>query len=111
MTPADFEIEGLTFQFCSMDSAHYKNDAMCEMDQQLGDIHGEINDRELEIRQELRVQVLEHAAGLLAISGFVAELDCLAALADAASEYQLVWSVLCSACSMPPDRAALLLLR
>ncbi|CAG8489217.1 10316_t:CDS:10 [Ambispora gerdemannii] len=84
----DFQIEGLYYQFSTVTTVYYKNDRMRELDEYLGDIHGLIVDREIEIMQRLQERVSENTASLLASTAVCAELDCLLSLAESARRYQ-----------------------
>ncbi|RUP45064.1 hypothetical protein BC936DRAFT_148657, partial [Jimgerdemannia flammicorona] len=83
----DFQIEGLYYQFSTATTVYYKNDRMRQLDETLGDIHGLIVDKEIEIMQMLSERVLEYAPLLICTAEVCAELDCLLSLADAARKY------------------------
>ncbi|CAG8537518.1 14194_t:CDS:10, partial [Ambispora leptoticha] len=83
----DFQIEGLYYQFSTATTVYYKNSRMRELDEYLGDIHGLIVDREIEIMQRLQERANENTASLLASTVVCAELDCLLSLAESARRY------------------------
>eukprot|EP00842_Homolaphlyctis_polyrhiza_P006252 jgi/Hompol1/6628/HPOL_002899-RA len=57
----DRDSSNLVFQFSTEKTEYYKNDRMYALDEELGDIHSNIVDRELEIMQQLREAVLAHS--------------------------------------------------
>lgn len=71
-----------------------QNDRCYELDQQLGDVHSSIVEREGAVVCELERLALEAAPALLEVAAAAAELDCLLALADVARQYRLVRPVL-----------------
>ncbi|KAF4637415.1 hypothetical protein G7Y89_g664 [Cudoniella acicularis] len=75
--------------FASNDMGYYKNRRMRQMDSHLGDLYGEICDREIEIIHSLAVKVLEHENILVQSSNLLGELDSLVALALGARKYDL----------------------
>ncbi|CAG8445606.1 11405_t:CDS:10, partial [Scutellospora calospora] len=83
----DFKIDGLYYQFSTATTVYYKNDRMRELDEYLGDIHGLIVDREIEIMQKLQDRVLEYVPLFLSSSAVCAELDCLLSFAESARRY------------------------
>ncbi|KAI8928530.1 muts domain V-domain-containing protein [Entophlyctis helioformis] len=83
----DYDMAGLAFQFSTETTAFYKSDLMRELDQELGDIHSDIVDRELEIMQQLRETVLDHSDELKAVAQVLTDLDCILSLAEAAFRY------------------------
>ncbi|KAG0248875.1 MutS protein msh5 [Mortierella polycephala] len=80
----DYHLEGLSYQFSTESTVYYKNGAMRELDEHLGDIHGLIVDREIDILQGLQERVLEYTNLLIICSDICAELDVLMSLAHAA---------------------------
>ncbi|KAF9585639.1 MutS protein msh5 [Lunasporangiospora selenospora] len=72
-TENDFHLEGLSYQFSTETTVYYKNKAM--RDEHLGDIHGLIVDREIDILQGLQERVLDELC---------AELDVLVSFANTA---------------------------
>lgn len=72
------------FNFNTEVSIYYKNPQMRDLDATVGDIHGFIVDREVEIMHELLCKVVDCAGMLYNVADVVAELDCLLAFADAA---------------------------
>ncbi|KAG0226923.1 MutS protein msh5 [Mortierella sp. GBA43] len=62
-TDQDFHLEGLSYQ------------SIVELDEHLGDIHGLIVDREIDILQGLQERILEYAQLLVICSDLCAELD------------------------------------
>jgi DNA mismatch repair protein MSH5 len=75
--------QGWQFQFSTEMSVYYKNSKMRDLDRDIGDLHGFIVDREVELMQQLMVKVLEMEVTLTAVGEVLAELDCLLAFADA----------------------------
>ncbi|KXS21418.1 hypothetical protein M427DRAFT_319157, partial [Gonapodya prolifera JEL478] len=82
------DVEGLTFQFETDAIVYYKNDRMRQLDQELGDLHAMIADREIEWIQQLTDRAIEGADSILGAYDVIGELDCLLALADAARKYR-----------------------
>ncbi|KXS95611.1 hypothetical protein AC578_10391 [Pseudocercospora eumusae] len=76
--------------FHSTDASYYKNAHMTEMDEQFGDIHGQIIDLEIEIVQMLAQRVLEYEDLIISCSEVCGEVDALVALAHGAKLYNLV---------------------
>ncbi|KAF9961209.1 MutS protein msh5, partial [Modicella reniformis] len=83
-TDQDFYLEGLSYQFCTESTVYYKNNAMRELDEHLGDIHGLIVDREIDIMQGLQDRILEYSQLLVTCSDLCAELDVLISFAQVA---------------------------
>lgn len=75
--------------FTSESSTYYKNSMMVEMDEEWGDLYGNICDRQIEILQNLAEQILEHEHLLVTCSDLCGEIDCLVALARGANQYNL----------------------
>ncbi|XP_011270058.1 MSH5 protein, variant [Capsaspora owczarzaki ATCC 30864] len=71
----DFAITGFDFQFVTQHSIHYKSPRTREMDQELGDIHGDIIDRETDIMYGLQKEVLKRTRSVAKIMDLVATLD------------------------------------
>ncbi|KAI9001871.1 muts domain V-domain-containing protein [Hyaloraphidium curvatum] len=86
-TAADFEIPGLQYQFCTANTVYYKSDRMRALDAELGDVHGLIADREIELMHQLSEAVLEHGGMMVRACEALAELDCLLAFAAAARKH------------------------
>ncbi|KAF8944484.1 MutS protein msh5 [Haplosporangium gracile] len=80
----DFQLEGLTIQFSTESTIYYKNATMRELDEHLGDIHGLIVDREIDILQALQERIIENSQLLVTCSDLCAELDVLVSLARVA---------------------------
>ncbi|KAF9141882.1 MutS protein msh5 [Mortierella sp. GBA39] len=80
----DYELEGLTVQFSTETTVYYKNATMRELDEHLGDIHGLIVDREIDILQALQERIIENSQFLVTCSDHCAELDVLVSLARVA---------------------------
>ncbi|EME87606.1 uncharacterized protein MYCFIDRAFT_201191 [Pseudocercospora fijiensis CIRAD86] len=76
--------------FHSTDASYYKNAHMTEMDEQFGDIHGQIIDLEIEIVQMLAQRVLEYEDLIVSCSEVCGEVDALVALTQGAKLYNLV---------------------
>ncbi|KAL2920372.1 hypothetical protein HK105_200445 [Polyrhizophydium stewartii] len=86
----DEDISGMKFQFSTSSVAYYKSESMFELDRELGDIHSDIVDRELEIMQQLREVVLQNAEQLFHTARVLTKLECLLALAEAAARFNYV---------------------
>jgi len=56
-------------------TVYYKSDKMRELDTVLGDIHGLISDREIEIMHQLSEKILEYGTMLVKTCDLTAELD------------------------------------
>lgn len=72
--------------FTNSGMAFYKTARTKELDRVIGDIHGEIVDRETEIMHAVQRAVLENATAALAAVAAMAELDVLISLATVAAE-------------------------
>ncbi|KAG0305462.1 MutS protein msh5 [Dissophora globulifera] len=83
-TEQDYHLQGLSYQFSTMSTVYYKNSAMRELDEHLGDIHGLIVDREIDILQGLQERILEYSQLLVICSDLCAELDVLISFAQVA---------------------------
>ncbi|KAF9297295.1 MutS protein msh5 [Linnemannia elongata] len=83
-TEEDYQLEGLTVQFSTESTVYYKNATMRELDEHLGDIHGLIVDREIDILQALQERIIENSQLLVTCSDLCAELDVLVSLARVA---------------------------
>ena len=77
---------GWQFQFSTEVSIYLKNQEMRDLDAHLGDLHGFIVDREVEIIQELLLKVMIIEETLNDVGDVLAELDCLLAFADATKQ-------------------------
>lgn len=75
---------GWQFQFSTEISIYYKNQEMRDLDAHVGDLHGFIVDREVELVQEMLERVLEVQHTLCEVADVLAELDVLLAFAEAA---------------------------
>lgn len=75
---------GWQFQFSTEISIYYKNQEMRDLDTHVGDLHGFIVDREVELVQEMLEHVLQVQETLCDVADVLAELDVLLAFADAA---------------------------
>ncbi|KAJ8662917.1 hypothetical protein O0I10_001093 [Lichtheimia ornata] len=83
--PPDFRL-----QFTTDANAYFKNDRTNELDESLGDNHGMIIDREIELVQYLTEELSTYFSDLLAMADACAELDCLLSLAHAARIHEYV---------------------
>ena len=61
---------------------------MYELDENLGDLHSNISDREIEIMHRLCETILEYKNALTEMTNAFAELDCLVSLTNAARKYR-----------------------
>lgn len=75
--------------FTTEENVYYKDYRMQEMDEKIGDLHGAICDKEIEIVHELAQRVLEYEDMLCTVSDVCGELDALLALAQGARVYKL----------------------
>ncbi|CAD6927921.1 unnamed protein product, partial [Tilletia laevis] len=80
-------LDGWDFQFASENAMYFKGDKMRDLDTHLGDIHTFIVEREIEHLFALQEAICQHASVLLQIADLFAELDCLLALAEAATRF------------------------
>ncbi|CAO3593344.1 unnamed protein product [Absidia cylindrospora] len=71
---------GCDLQFTTQDHYYYKNERTRDMDEEIGDIHGMIVDKQIELVQNLSVHILQYQAQLLQTARVLAEFDCIAAL-------------------------------
>ncbi|ORZ15062.1 DNA mismatch repair protein MutS [Absidia repens] len=71
---------GCDLQFTTQDHYYYKNERTRDMDEKIGDIHGMIVDKQIELIQNLSVHILQYQAQLLQTARVLAEFDCIAAL-------------------------------
>lgn len=62
-------------QFTTERIAYFKNDRMKELDGELGDIHGEMMDLEIEIIENLRKSLIEYQKELFDVIEIMAQLD------------------------------------
>ncbi|CAD6977545.1 unnamed protein product, partial [Tilletia controversa] len=81
------QLDGWDFQFASENAMYFKGDKMRDLDTHLGDIHTFIVEREIEHLFALQEAICQHASVLLQIADLFAELDCLLALAEAATRF------------------------
>jgi DNA mismatch repair protein MSH5 len=79
----NYELAELSFQFSAEGSGYYKNKDMTDLDLEIGDIHSNICDRELEIIQRLRERVVEFQC-LSSIASLLFELDVYLGLSEVA---------------------------
>ncbi|KAL2437052.1 MutS protein-like protein 5 [Exophiala dermatitidis] len=68
---------------------YFKNAAMNELDEDLGDLYANICDLEIEIAYDLAQKVLEEAKLLVTASDICGELDCNLAFAHTARQYKM----------------------
>lgn len=74
---------GWLYQFTTEVSIYYKNQEMHDLDIHLGDVHGYIVDREVELVQDMLLKVLDVQEVLCQCADSLAELDVLLAFAEA----------------------------
>ena len=79
----------LEYQFDTESYIYFKSDITKELDNQLGDIHSRIVDRENQCIRELESHILERAELLRRVTDHCAELDCLLSLARSSTELRL----------------------
>ncbi len=84
------EIDGLTFKFVSNAMTYWKSTEMDDLDKHFGDLHSAIEDRQIEILDEMHQEVLQHQQSIVRASAAMARLDALLSLARAAQEYAYV---------------------
>lgn len=70
--------------FRTSTNVYYKSEEVLFLDQEYGDIYTLINDREIEIIQEILEKVLEYEDLILEIARAAVELDCYCSLAEVA---------------------------
>ncbi|KAK6886554.1 MutS protein-like protein 5 [Candida tropicalis] len=70
--------------FRTSTNVYYKSEEVLFLDQEYGDIYTLINDREIEIIQEILEKVLEYEDSILEIARAAVELDCYCSLAEVA---------------------------
>ena len=70
--------------FRTSTNVYYKSEEVLLLDQEYGDIYTLINDREIEIIQEILEKVLEYEDLILEIARAAVELDCYCSLAEVA---------------------------
>ncbi|RKO98845.1 hypothetical protein CXG81DRAFT_15364, partial [Caulochytrium protostelioides] len=75
---------GLTYRFASPSAHYYKHAIMTRLDETLGDIYTRIVDRELDLLQSVREDVLHYGAAMTALADRLADLDALASMAHTA---------------------------
>lgn len=86
------EEHGLEFVFRPDDTSyHFKNKRCLELDEEIGDIYGNIVELESQAFSYLGGKILEYSSTLLQMDMIVKELDCLQGFAVAANEYS--WTI------------------
>ncbi|SAM04069.1 hypothetical protein [Absidia glauca] len=75
-----FLYDGCTLQFTTQENCYYKIDRMRDMDEEIGDLHGMIIDKQIELIQEISEQILQHRQLILTTTQTLAEMDCMAAI-------------------------------
>lgn len=75
---------GMRFQFQTESAVYFKCDRVVELDESIGDIHGKIVDREIEILQKLQELALHFEPLLRDVSEVCANFDCLFSLTELA---------------------------
>lgn len=73
--PQDQPYGDLEFQFSADEDAYYKNSTMRDLNDEIGDIHTNIVDRELELVQEIKDTLFQNTSEYLYVSSLVAHLD------------------------------------
>lgn len=73
--PVDQPHGEMEFQFSADESSYYKNQVMQDLNEEIGDIHTNIVDKELELVQEIKDSMLQNTADFLYVSNLVAYLD------------------------------------
>ncbi|KAI8150273.1 DNA mismatch repair protein MutS [Fennellomyces sp. T-0311] len=84
------EIHRLELQFKTAENLYFKDDKTKDLDEEIGDIHAKIIDKEIELTQILSERLSGYYADLLTMADVCAELDALLSLADAARLHQYV---------------------
>ncbi|EPS45841.1 hypothetical protein H072_260 [Dactylellina haptotyla CBS 200.50] len=87
-TGEDEEANRWDWMFGTAQSSYYKNERMKALDAELGDIFGNICDREIDILHGLQEEVLKYRDMLTKCSDICGELDSLISLAQAATTYK-----------------------
>ncbi|UYV80047.1 msh-5 [Cordylochernes scorpioides] len=85
-----YDIPGLEYVFVSGNIAHYKSTGTRELDGLLGDIQCEITDQETKIMHNLQNEILKISSVLQDILTYIAQLDCLLALALTSREMNYI---------------------
>ncbi|CAM9117808.1 unnamed protein product [Pylaiella littoralis] len=85
LAPQDF-----SFAFAQGDTVYFKNPTMYEVDDGIGDIQGQITDKQAKIMRELEEALLEEEGTLHAAAVALAELDAALALASVAADFGFV---------------------
>ncbi|KNE65882.1 hypothetical protein AMAG_09847 [Allomyces macrogynus ATCC 38327] len=87
-------VTGMDIQFRTPGNVYFKNAQMRALDAHVGDVHGLLADRELEILHALRTHLkpVEHV--LLQVHRHLVDLDCLMSLAEAAARFDYTRPVL-----------------
>jgi len=80
------EILGVEFSFMSSECLYYKNKTMHDLDEEVGDVHGQILEIESCIVRNIEKYVLNSSESVARVSEVCAELDCLISLAIVAKE-------------------------
>ncbi|KAK6530659.1 MutS protein msh5 [Arthrobotrys megalospora] len=75
------------WMFRTAQSSYFKSERMRNLDAQLGDIFGNICDREIDILHELQEKVMKYKDLLTSCSNICGELDSILSLAQAATTY------------------------
>ncbi|KAI5805773.1 muts domain V-domain-containing protein [Geopyxis carbonaria] len=77
-----------TMQFFTQNAFYYKHPKTRALDEEIGDVFGQMIDREIEVCHALQTRVLEHERMLVDCTTIISELDCLSALTEAAVKYK-----------------------
>jgi len=86
--------DGFDLQFITEKVAYLKDSITRRLDEEIGDIHADIVDIEVEIVRILTEQIVPHRHLLNRCGRQLAELDCLVALAQFAAENNLIRPIL-----------------
>eukprot|EP01080_Neovahlkampfia_damariscottae_P003540 gene3540-6275_t len=84
---SEYFVPGLTFHFMSDEIVYFKSETTTDLDQNLGDIHGFIVDKENSILHKLEQFVINYSTEVLSIAKIIAELDCLLSFTLCSLEY------------------------
>ncbi|KAJ3350041.1 MutS protein msh5 [Allomyces javanicus] len=87
-------VAGMDVQFRTPGNVYFKNAQMRALDAHVGDVHGLLADRELEILHALRTHLKPVESVLLQVHRNLVDLDCLMSLAEAAARFDYTRPVL-----------------
>jgi DNA mismatch repair protein MSH5 len=86
--------EHMDYQFDTESYIYFKSPLSKGLDEELGDIHSQIVDRESQCIRELETHILQQREPMRAVTEQLAELDCLISLAISSNELRMVRPIL-----------------